>query len=112
MKIKILSKFGYQKMPLDKTAIEVNEEDLQQIGITKCFDVKKNKIISYDKENDPDYIKQQKINRINELKQLLNESDYRTIKFIDGCYTVEEYYPYKQQRQAWRDEINELEKDL
>ena len=51
-------------------------------------------------------------NRINELKKLLFDTDYRAIKFAEGCYTEEEYQPYKEQRQAYRDEINELEKSL
>ena len=50
--------------------------------------------------------------RINELKQLLKETDYRAIKYAEGCYTEEEYKPYKEQRQAYRDEINELEATL
>lgn len=51
-------------------------------------------------------------NRINELKQLLFNTDYRALKYVDGCYTDEEYKPYKEERQAYRDEINELEKQL
>lgn len=51
-------------------------------------------------------------NRINELKKLLAESDYRAIKYAEGCYTEEEYKPYKEQRQAYRDEINQLEQEL
>ena len=50
--------------------------------------------------------------RINELKQLLKETDYRAIKYAEGCYTDEEYQVYKEQRQAYRDEINELEAEL
>ena len=50
-----------------------------------------------------------KINRINELKHLLKESDYQTLKFIEGQLTPEEYEPIRIQRQAWRDEINQLE---
>ena len=51
-------------------------------------------------------------NRIAELKQLLRESDYRAIKYAEGCYTEEEYKPYKELRQSYRDEINELEQEL
>lgn len=50
--------------------------------------------------------------RINELKQLLKETDYRAIKYAEGCYTEEEYKPYKELRQSYRDEINELEQEL
>ena len=48
MLIKILNKFNAQSFPLDETAIEISEEDLQQIGITKCFDVENNCVIDYD----------------------------------------------------------------
>lgn len=67
-----------------------------------------------------DYVKEQeretalieKQNRIRELKQLLSESDYRAIKYFEGYYTDDEYAPYKEQRQAYRDEINLLESEL
>lgn len=47
--------------------------------------------------------------RIAELKQLLAESDYKAIKYAEGWLTADEYAATKAQRQAWRDEINELE---
>lgn len=51
-------------------------------------------------------------NRINELKQLLKDSDYRAIKYSEGLYTKTEYAPYKEQRQSYREEINQLEAEL
>ena len=107
MLIKILNKFNAQSFPLDDTAIEVDEETLQQIGITKCFDIENNCVIDYD--NTEDLRKEQATQRIEELKVLLNDSDYRAIKYAEGCYTDEEYQPYKELRQSYRDEINELE---
>lgn len=53
-----------------------------------------------------------KRNRIVELKQLLADSDYRAIKYAEGLYTEEEYAPYKEQRQAYRDEINQIESEI
>lgn len=44
------------------------------------------------------------------LKQQLENTDYLAIKFAEGQLTAEEYAETKAQRQAWRDEINELEK--
>ena len=61
-------------------------------------------------END-NTIEEQKANalkRIEELKALLKDSDYRAIKYAEGFYTEQEYAPYKEQRQAYRDEINSL----
>ena len=51
----------------------------------------------------------QRLNRIAELKQLLAESDYKAIKYAEGWLTADEYADTKAQRQAWRNEINELE---
>ena len=52
---------------------------------------------------------EKKLNRINELKRLLKESDYQAIKFAEGQLSAEEYEPTKLQRQSWRAEINLLE---
>ena len=46
------------------------------------------------------------------LKANLTKTDYQAIKFFEGHLTAEEYEPIKAQRQAWRDEINELEARL
>ncbi len=50
--------------------------------------------------------------RIDELKTLLANSDYRAIKYAEGIYTEEQYAPYKAERQAYRDEINRLQEEL
>lgn len=47
--------------------------------------------------------------QIAELKANLADTDYQAIKYAEGWLTDEEYEPIKEQRQAWRDEINELE---
>ena len=52
---------------------------------------------------------QRRLARIDELRTLLAESDYKAIKFAEGWITAEDYASTKAQRQAWRDEINELE---
>lgn len=46
--------------------------------------------------------------RIAELKQKLFDTDYRAIKFAEGELTEEEYAPYREERRAWREEINSL----
>ena len=51
----------------------------------------------------------EKTARIAELKRLLAASDYKAIKYAEGVLTAEEYAETKAERQAWRDEINELE---
>lgn len=51
-------------------------------------------------------------NRITELKNLLAETDYQAIKYAEGQLSSNEYASMKAQRQAWRDEINELETEV
>jgi murein L,D-transpeptidase YcbB/YkuD len=47
--------------------------------------------------------------RVNGLKQALAGTDYKALKASEGIISADEYAPTKTQRQAWRDEINELE---
>lgn len=47
--------------------------------------------------------------RIEELKALLKESDYKAIKYAEGLFTDVEYAPIKAMRQSYRAEINALE---
>ena len=47
--------------------------------------------------------------RIWQLKELLQESDYKAIKFAEGWISEEDYAPIKAERQTIRDEINKLE---
>jgi hypothetical protein len=60
----ITSKFNCQSYPLNERAIYVSDEDLEQIGKTKCFDVESNCVIDYD--NTIDKI----IERKNELRTM------------------------------------------
>lgn len=49
--------------------------------------------------------------RIAELKQMLSDTDYVVIKIAEGAATVEDYADVIAQRQAWRNEIRELENE-
>lgn len=49
------------------------------------------------------------IARLNALKQLLNNTDYKAIKYAEGAISSNEYLKTKEQRSKWRAEINELE---
>ena len=49
---------------------------------------------------------------IETLKQQLSDTDYQAIKYAEGHLLEEEYAPIKDQRQVWRDRINELEAEL
>lgn len=45
-----------------------------------------------------------------ELKEELQRTDYKALKYAEGVLTDEEYQPTGIQRQAWRKRINELER--
>lgn len=47
--------------------------------------------------------------QIETLKIKLKKTDYLALKYAEGHLSESEYAPIKQQRQAWRDEINRLE---
>ena len=47
--------------------------------------------------------------RIAELKQLLKDSDYKAIKYAEGCISASDYAPIKAMRESYRAEINMLE---
>ena len=50
--------------------------------------------------------------RISELKTLLDESDYKAIKYAEGLISEADYEPIKSERQRYRDEINQLESEI
>ena len=45
-----------------------------------------------------------------ELKEELQRTDYKAIKYAEGVLTDEDYQPTGIQRQVWRNRINELER--
>lgn len=49
--------------------------------------------------------------QIQELQQQLAATDYKAIKYAEGLISEEDYQPIKEQRQALRDQINQLRKD-
>lgn len=56
--------------------------------------------------------KEEKQNRINELKQMLNETDYIYNSIREGGRSEEYYADVIKNRKAWRKEIQELEEEL
>lgn len=53
-----------------------------------------------------------KYEEIKALKKYLKNTDFRALKFADGCYTEEEYAPYKNARANARARINEIEESF
>ena len=50
--------------------------------------------------------------RIEALKSNLKSTDYKAIKYAEGELSAEEYAETREQRRAWRAEINALEEEL
>lgn len=57
-------------------------------------------------------VKTEEVLEIEQLKQKLFDTDYQAIKFAEGLISEQEYAPIKEERQSWRDRINELEAQL
>lgn len=53
-----------------------------------------------------------KILEIEKLKNELSDTDYQAIKHSEGQISELDYAPIKEQRQLWRNRINELEEEL
>lgn len=50
--------------------------------------------------------------RIGGLKSNLRATDYKAIKYAEGELSAEEYAETREQRRAWRAEINALEEEI
>jgi hypothetical protein len=50
-----------------------------------------------------------KIQKINQLKAKLRDTDYKAIKYAEGLISEEEYASIKAEREAWREEIRQAE---
>lgn len=73
---------------------------------------KREEILVYNVYTAKELKKVQSEKRIEELIQLLSSTDYQAIKYAEGELTSSEYSPIKKQRKAWREEINQLEKEI
>lgn len=54
----------------------------------------------------------EKLKRRAELKQNLVKTDYQAIKYAEGEMSIAEYATVREQRKAWRAEINALEAEI
>lgn len=100
---------SYTVYPFDETKpyIEVKDYSTIKLNVDKVLNG-----TLFKGKDDEVKAKIEKFKRINELKKLLAESDYKCLKYIDGELTEEEYSTIKTQRKSWREEINSLEKEL
>ena len=78
-----------------KHNLDIIQAEEQPANYTEITEAEYNRILAIHQE-------------ITELKFELKQSDYKAIKYAEGCYTDEEYKAVKEHRQALRDRINEL----
>lgn len=113
--MRILNEQG-EELTLDQCDLEtgyLREETIIRPDAAPIDDVTKFAWADEDYETIQRYVavpeKQRTTERIAQLKGLLRETDYAVIKIAEGAAAPEEYADVIAQRQAWRDEINELE---
>ena len=110
-----IGEFNSQTFPeIPGKGIEVTEEELEKIGrheLKFSTDPEGKTILV---PNDPSEENRKRDNRlrIEKLKKLLADSDYKAIKYAEGLISASDYASIKMEREMWRKEINEKEKDL
>ena len=102
-------------MPANSTDVPVIEE---KEGFKRFFNLETNEWFYKEEEKEPEpepYVPTEK-DKLNEklwqLKGELSDSDYKAIKFAEGWISEEDYAPIRAERQAIRDEINEIEAQI
>lgn len=105
-----------EELTLDQCDLEtgyLREETIIRPDAAPIDDVTKFAWADEDYETIQRYVavpeKQRTTERIAQLKGLLRETDYVVIKIAEGAAAPEEYADVIAQRQAWRNEINQLE---
>lgn len=93
------------KIPFDETAPTLELDDNFDLNSIYEYKLEDGKLI-HDPLPPPEPTAEEKIA---DLKAKLAETDYIVIKIAEGAATFEEYADVIDQRQAWREQINELE---
>lgn len=94
MLIKIINKFSYQSFPPVDGMIEVSDEELKEIGKTKCFDIEAQTVI--------DYIKPEPT-----LEQKLAQYPLLVEKYIREKYSISAEFSILRQKDDKPEEFNE-----
>lgn len=116
----------YSKRILDEKGIEITNPDLTVGHLFSEYIVKDNATpvdnITKFAWDDDDYediyryvLSPQEtldMDRIEILKRNLSETDYISMKVLEGVSTWDDYPGIKEKRQQWRDEINKLESNI
>jgi hypothetical protein len=109
---------SYTFVPFDETKDYFEVESKSDIILGQSTIIENQ--LGLHQEKNPSFVEQEtrnkKLNSINELKELLEDTDYKVIKCYEASLLNEEM-PYNlteilAQRKAWRDEINALEFEI
>ncbi len=92
----------------DKSLLVLSEPLEDATGYEEITKKQYDAILAKKQKRIDDLLKSDK-SKILVLKKQLADTDYQAIKYAEGLLTEEEYAPIKAQRQAWRDQINQLE---
>lgn len=121
MKIVPISKFEYKVFPIKEgePTIEVSDEDF--LGLesgAKCISDDLSAVIDYIKTG-AELLKEEQERKneelrfqIYDLKSRLAVTDYKTLKYMEGELTEEEYAETKELRKVLRAQINQLEEQI
>lgn len=114
-------KFTYNDDGYIKSCMAVLDDDYDwhgqvsvfEHGITKgCYKLVNGEVVFDEDKYDEIVDRETKLNRIAELKQKLNETDYIYNSIREGGRSEEYYAEVIENRKAWRREIQELEEEL
>ena len=121
MKIVPISKFEYKVFPIEQgeRTIEITEEEYRGLELqTMCLSEDLTAVIAYVKTRE-ELEREERIAaniklqlQISSLKRQLSATDYKTLKYMEGELTEEEYYETKSLRRSLREEINRLESQI
>ena len=97
--------------PLDenKPTVSIKNPYSIHLGFDKYIN---GKIVKDEEGYQASLVKQSKYDEILKLKAMLNATDYKLFKYLEGELSEEEYQTVKQQRQKWRIQINTMEEEL
>lgn len=107
-----LGDFNCQDFPeIPGKGYAISQEELDKLGAheLKWSEDEEGKTILVPNDPTEENARNEAMARIAELKGLLSSTDYQAIKFAEGELSEEEYAPIRENRKAWRAEINEKE---
>jgi len=122
MFIQIIDELNWIRFPINpdsKHLAEIPQEELDQIGTTKRFDLKTNTAVVIPDKEIPYYLENKdRMVTIDNLRKLrrdlehLLDNDHRTKKFLDGEYTEVQWDCIAKERRGTRQDLRNTIKQL